>query len=150
MDVIRREGDYAVRIMQVLSAAEGYCPTSRLAAETGVSIDHVRKIMPALSRAGLVQSRRGVNGGFQLARAAGEISLREIVDTVQGPLSMHLCLRKIIECPMAEGCRFRSLLRDWQDDLNRKLESVRLSDLLACSERSLDGRQDPGLETRGS
>ena len=85
--------DYAVVTM---SAAARHCGGARtsaaeLAAETGLPVPTVQKLVSMLSRAGLLRSMRGAGGGLQLARPAAAITLADIVEAVEGPIALTSC-----------------------------------------------------------
>ena len=86
--------DYAVVTM---SAAARHCGGARtsaaeLAAETGLPVPTVQKVVSLLSRAGLLRSVRGSGGGLQLARPAAAITLADIVEAVEGPIALTQCV----------------------------------------------------------
>lgn len=99
--------DYAVVVM---TAAARHCGGGRssaaeLAAETGLPVPTVQKLVSKLSAAGLLRSVRGAGGGFQLARPAAAISLADIVEAVEGPIALAACIEG--ECAMDHDCRVR-------------------------------------------
>ena len=86
--------DYAVVTM---SAAARHCGGARasaaeLAAETGLPVPTVQKVVSLLSRAGLLRAVRGSGGGLQLARPAAAITLADIVEAVEGPIALTSCV----------------------------------------------------------
>lgn len=83
----------------------------RLAADLGVSANHLSKVLQRLQRAGLVASTRGPAGGFRLAHAPQAVSLLTIYEALEGPLVHRDCLLSRPHCP-AGGCVFGSLLAD--------------------------------------
>lgn len=85
--------DYAVVTM---CAAARHCGGGRtsaaaLAAETGLPVPTVQKLVSKLSAAGLLRSARGSGGGLQLARPAASISVADIVEAVDGPIALTAC-----------------------------------------------------------
>jgi Rrf2 family iron-sulfur cluster assembly transcriptional regulator len=88
---ISTRGDYACRALLSLAlhADEGG-PTSvrDIAERTGLPQPYLEQILLALKGAGLVRSKRGVGGGYILARAPEEIALSEIVSAVEGPITL--------------------------------------------------------------
>src|SRR5579884_1125703 len=85
---VTARGDYAVRAAVELAAADGATlKVSEVADAQGIPPRFLENILLALRRAGIVQSRRGVDGGFRLARAAGEITVADVLRAVEGPLA---------------------------------------------------------------
>jgi FeS assembly SUF system regulator len=86
--------DYAVVTM---SAAARHCGGMRvsaaeLAAETGLPVPTVQKLVSRLTSAGLLRSTRGVGGGLKLARPAAAITLADIIEAVEGPIALTQCV----------------------------------------------------------
>jgi len=78
--------DYALRAAIELSAASGHVTADQLARTQAIPGKFLEAILTQLRRAGLVRSQRGPDGGFWLARPAGEISLADIIRAIDGPL----------------------------------------------------------------
>ena len=102
--------DYAVVTM---SAAARHCGSARvsaaqLAAETGLPVPTVQKIVSTLTAAGLLRSSRGVGGGLKLARPAAAISLADIVEAVEGPIALTSCVDNgKHDCSLEGSCTVR-------------------------------------------
>ncbi len=81
--------DYAIRALAELAAAPPGPPVKgeRLAGAQGIPLKFLENILTELRRAELVESRRGVEGGYRLARPAGEISLADVIRAVEGPIA---------------------------------------------------------------
>lgn len=85
---VTARGDYAVRAAVELAAAGGATrKVAELAEAQEIPPRFLENILLALRRAGLVQSRRGGDGGFRLARPAAEITLADVLRAVEGPLA---------------------------------------------------------------
>lgn len=89
---ITLESDYAVRIVQCLARNGERMDARRIAEETGVTLRFSLKILRKLVTGGLVSSFKGTKGGYELARAPKEISLCDVIETVEGPYSLARCL----------------------------------------------------------
>ena len=102
--------DYAVVMM---AAAARHCGTARLnatelASETGVPLPTAQKLVSRLAAAGLIESARGTGGGFRLARPAAAISLADIVEAVEGPIAMTVCVDPDRhDCALDQHCAVR-------------------------------------------
>ena len=78
--------DYALRAAIELAAGNGHITAEQLARAQRIPGEFLEAILTQLRRAGLVRSQRGPDGGFWLARPAGEISLADIIRAIDGPL----------------------------------------------------------------
>ncbi len=101
-----------------------------LADETVVPLPTVSKVLKQLSRAGLLASSRGVNGGYSLARAPEEISVADIIGAIEGPLSLTACVDD--GETICEHTSICGMSGNW-DRVNRKvlavLESIKLTEM---------------------
>ena len=103
--------DYAVVMMTAAARREqgSRLSAAELSGETGVPLPTAQKLMGKLAQAGLLTSVRGFGGGFTLARAAGDISLADIVEAVEGPIAMTQCggSDEASDCALDAHCRIK-------------------------------------------
>jgi FeS assembly SUF system regulator len=83
--------DYAIVILAHLARSEGTLTGHELAARSRVPLPTVSKLAKELTKAGLVVSHRGRNGGYGLARPAESISVADIVEALEGPIGLTEC-----------------------------------------------------------
>jgi Rrf2 family protein len=112
--------------------------------------DYVEQIMLKLRRAGIVKSTRGAHGGYQLARAAEEITVRDVVAASEhSTFEVHCTTHPVEEerCASSHACSIRPVWMLLQRRIDDVLESVRLSDLLMQEShvRQHVGLGDPAL-----
>ncbi|MDX6485038.1 MAG: hypothetical protein QOF43_191 [Gaiellaceae bacterium] len=81
------KADYAVRAAVELAAAGGLVTAEQIAQAQGIPANFLENILRDLRRAGIVDSRRGQQGGYVLARPAEEISIADVIRAVEGPLA---------------------------------------------------------------
>ena len=132
MDVVRRNTDYAVRLMVNLARRYGDGPisTRKAATEEQVSYQLACKLMQSLQKARLLKSSMGPMGGFALARNPSQISLLDIISAIQGPISLNRCVLIPKVCPQSKNCSVRDKLADLQKDINDSLAQITLDDLI--------------------
>ena len=129
---LTRGGEYGIRAMTYLAAR----PYGELAAlrdigrEQDVPESFLAKILQSLVHAGLVTSQRGAHGGFLLARPADEITVREVIEAVDGPISLNGCVLWPEDCRRSAGCRMHEVWVSAQESMMEVLGGVRLSDLV--------------------
>jgi Rrf2 family protein len=124
--------DYAV-VMMAAAARHGEgarLSATLLAGETGVPLPTAQKLMGRLASAGLLSSARGTGGGFRLARPAGEVSLADIVEAVEGPIAMTNCVEGGGHlCAIEGSCRVKPHLRAVNFAIRGALQGVSLASL---------------------
>ena len=124
--------DYAVVLM---TAAARYPAGARLSAtelagDTGVPLPTAQKLMGQLAASGLLSSMRGASGGFALARPAGEISLADIVEAVEGPIALTMCSdSNNHECVLDAHCRVKPHIGIVGNAVRGALGAVSLTEL---------------------
>jgi Rrf2 family protein len=130
---ISRRADYAVRVMIAVAAApEGTnVPAPHIGQQMLIPQPFLVKVVGDLKRCGLISTAVGRTGGLALARPAANVTLREIVECVEGPIILNTCLIRPGECPRDAICSAHPVWRRIQDALHRELAAVRLSDLAA-------------------
>jgi Rrf2 family nitric oxide-sensitive transcriptional repressor len=119
----------ALHGMVLLSARpDEYLTVSRIADVLKVSPAHLHKVFQRLTRVGLLSANRGPKGGYTLAKPSDEITLLEIYETIEGPLSVNNCL---FDTPVCKGkkCIFGNLLETTQKRYQAYLGGMKLSRL---------------------
>ena len=141
MDILRRNTDYALRLMVGLARHQdnGSVSTRLLAQEQEVSYQLACKLMQQLHDAKIVESTMGPKGGFRLGRKMADISLLDIIQAVQGPLSLNRCLVRKACCPRQDACRVRAKMGELQDRMGEYLGGVTLADLASGREARTKG-----------
>ncbi len=114
--------DYAILILAHLARSPGTLTAHELAALSRVPLPTVSKLAKELSKAGLVVSHRGRNGGYGLARAAEQISVAEIVEALEGPIALTECAKPggAADCDIEDTCVARAT---W-DPVSRAIETA--------------------------
>ena len=87
------------------------------------------KILQSLSHAGLAISQRGARGGFALARPASEISMRDVVEAVDGPIALNPCVLWPEDCSRSDECQVHVAWVEAQERLMTVLDGVTLQSL---------------------
>ena len=128
---INRATDYAVRVMIHLAALPrgGRANRESLAESTQVPAEFLGKVLQTLSRAGLVSSRRGSDGGYELAKPAHLISMLEVVEAMEGPLNLNECLTGENLCGRVWWCGAHDVWREAQAAMVHVLGSATIERL---------------------
>ena len=120
---INLESDYAVRIVYQMVQLGTRCDAHTVAEATGVSQRFTLKIMGKLVAAGVVNSFKGARGGYELARPAGEITLRQVIEAVEGPYRFSRCVDDEYNCAHT-GCPFHAVFDDVTRTVVAKLDTL--------------------------
>lgn len=131
--------DYAVILMCQMSHSDGRVSAQDLATSTGIPVPTVSKILNMLSRGGLLQSHRGLKGGFALTRVADDIAVSEIIEVMDGPIALTLCTESAsaCDCGFDDVCSLRPRWQVINSAVKSALDDVKLSVL---AEPTLGGR----------
>lgn len=129
---ISRRTDYAIRIMIAIAAEPygTYIPAGRIGEEMLIPRPFLVKVVGDLKRSGLVTTAAGRGGGLSLARPANTVTLRHVVEAVEGPIVLNICLLRSGECPRDQTCPVHSVWANIQEVLYRELDAVNLAVLV--------------------
>jgi Rrf2 family iron-responsive transcriptional regulator len=110
---LTKQTNYAVRMLMYCAANDGSLSRiPEIARAYGVSELFLFKILQPLTRAGLVETVRGRNGGVRLAKPATDISLFDVVRVTEDSFAMAECFEDgVAECPLVDSCGLNSALR---------------------------------------
>lgn len=128
---LTRAGEYAVRAALALAAAPpgSVLPLRDIGEAQEIPQSFLAKILQTLAREGLVVSRRGAQGGFTLARPAAAITLRDVIEAVDGPVSLNRCIVAPDACARSGTCPVHRVWCEAQERLMQVLGTVTLADL---------------------
>jgi len=129
---INLESDYAVRIVRVLAQADARVDAQTIADKSHVSLRITLKIMRKLVAAGLANSYKGAHGGYVLAESPQNITLRHVIEAIEGPYRFSRCLDTgyACECKDAISCPFHSVFNDVTAMVVEKLDTITFDQLL--------------------
>jgi len=123
--------DYGVVLMVQLARAPGLVTTAaELTEATALPGPTVSKLLKQLSRAGLLDSQRGTNGGYTLSLPTAEISVADIVSALDGPIALTECMTADgVVCEIEALCPTRTNWRQINDALVDALDRVSLAEM---------------------
>jgi len=104
-----------------------------VAAATGIALPTVSKLLKLLARAELVSSTRGANGGYQLSRDPLQISAADVIDALEGPVSITECSAADSHCNFEMVCSVGGSWRRINSAIRHALQDVSLLDLLRAN-----------------
>ncbi|MHB8859499.1 MAG: RrF2 family transcriptional regulator [Thermoleophilia bacterium] len=131
---ISRQADYAIRAILDLSRfpAGELAQTRDIARRQGIPEKYLPTIVRTLARSGLLRTLRGSHGGITLARPPAKITLRDVVEAIDGPVLLNRCLLRPGECTVgASGyCSLHFFWERMVEEIEKKLEEINFGDLL--------------------
>ncbi|ADK16445.1 MULTISPECIES: RrF2 family transcriptional regulator [Clostridium] len=131
---ITQESDYGFRVVLYLSNL-GYgkkIEAKTIAKDQNVPLRFLLKLLRKLTQAGIVKSFRGVNGGYALNRMPEDITLRNIIEAIDGPIYLNRCLYDTEHCNAHKKghCGVHNALSKVQGTLINELESINFKDIM--------------------
>ncbi len=123
---------YGVRLMLdlALHASEGPVALKDIAEREEISEKYLSNLVPLLRNTGLIHSVRGPGGGYSLARQPREITLKEIVLALEGPICLVDCMEKPKLCQRSEQCVMRDIWSEITWVMREAMESVTLETIV--------------------
>ena len=122
---ITLESDYAVRIVSCLAESKRRMDAKTISEQTCVTLRFALKILRKLVASGIIKSFKGTQGGYELAKTPQEISLKDVIETVEGRYFLSKCLSDSYDCNrvMSGICRFQKVYDEISSDVEKKLAS---------------------------
>jgi Rrf2 family protein len=132
---VSTRGEYGVRAMVALARNYGEGPMSIavMAKESSIPPAYLEQLIVPLRKAGLVESKRGVQGGYRLTRSPERVVVGEIYRVMEGPVAPMDCVSEDPSeqtCPLIEGCETRPVWLKVRDSIVQALDSMTLADLI--------------------
>ena len=123
--------DYGVRALVELAMhyGEGPVQTSEIAAKQGIPESYLVQLMNTLNRFGFVQSRRGPQGGHQLAMDPASINLSMVMTTLEGNTSPLDCFTYPADCVFADSCAQQEIWKSVEESIQNVLSNITLAHL---------------------
>ena len=129
---ITRLTDYGIVLLSRFASAEPATVHSarELASETGIPLPTASKILKALTRAGLLTSHRGTQGGYSLSRPAEEVTVSDIIGSLEGPIALTDCAGEADgNCDIELTCPVRTNWQRITDAIRDALEAIPLTEM---------------------
>src|ERR1035437_5798186 len=130
---LTRAADYAVRVMIHLAGLppDARASRSELAVAAECPEQFLSNVLQSLTRAGLVLSHRGNTGGFELPRVHREASMLEVVEAIEGPIRLNICLNSDEKCTRQNWCPAHSVWLEAQAAVAQVLRCATIGGLAA-------------------
>ena len=139
---ITQQADYAVRAVLelALSPVDTLISSEQVARRQNIPLAFLTKILARLAAEQIVFTQRGVNGGIRLAVPADRISLLQVVEAIDGPITLNRCNRNPKECPRDSICAVHPIWASICFELRTRLSNIKFSDLAASARLDVQPR----------
>ncbi|MEA5012684.1 MAG: Rrf2 family transcriptional regulator [Angelakisella sp.] len=134
---ITLESDYAVRIVYCLAKNPVRMDAKKISDETGVTLRFSLKILRKLVAGGLIKSYKGTKGGYELGRDPSEISLANVIETVEGSYALARCVaeddyqcNRNFHSTSCGICKFHAVYSEISQMVRERLNDVKFSQLI--------------------
>ncbi|MEK7647616.1 MAG: Rrf2 family transcriptional regulator [Patescibacteria group bacterium] len=131
MLTLSRQTDYALQFVAALTRVpEGASLSIReFARQSTLSSLFLQRIAIRLKRSGIVSATKGSTGGYRLARPAAEFTVQDVVEAIEGPVSVTLCVSKPGACAFEHKCRTKKVVSKINYQIAQLLRNVPLTEL---------------------
>lgn len=144
---ISTKGRYGLQALLDLAiyGQNDYISLKSVAERQGMSDNYLEQLFASLKKNRLVESTRGAQGGYRLSKDASEITVKQVLNALEGPLALVDCIIEGNEhdCDRYECCVTRVLWQKIMDKLDEVTDSVSLADLVECHKVT---KSNTGLE----
>ena len=131
---ITQESDYALKIVTALASHSALVDAKSLSEETAVTLRFTLKILHKLVLGGFVSSFKGSKGGYILAKDPNEITLKNIIELIDGPIFIARCLENGENCALNHNkrdCIYHHIFDSISFEVAQKLDKVSIGDVLS-------------------
>ena len=124
--------DYGVRALVDLAQFAQTNPvrTAEIATREYIPEPYLDQVLTTLNKFGFIRSRRGRNGGHMLAKPAEQISLGDVMSTLEGRSASLDCIDEPAECTLSPSCAQREIWRDVEESIQSLLNTTSVADLV--------------------
>lgn len=130
---ITLESDYALRIVTVLAERNEKMDAKTLSEQTSVTPRFALKILHKLAVGNIVKSYKGVSGGYVLIVPPSELTLKTIIELIDGPIAIARCIETEEGCALKHdkaACTYHHIFDSLSLDLSRKLDKITIADVI--------------------
>ena len=144
---VSRKVDYALRaaIYLAYQSDRRACSVAEIAAREGIPKKFLEKIIQDLIHHGLVRSTRGAQGGYALARDAATVTFKDVIEAIEGPVSLNVCVGdagETSDCTLYPRC---AMLGVWREAQKRVMEVFATTTLAAVRQKRME-MQPPAVD----
>jgi len=129
---LTKKADYGLIALRHLAMSGALMESSsakQIAEQYGIPLPLLSKVLQRLARSGFLEPLQGTNGGYHLARPSHEISVLDVIHTIDGPVILTSCFHDDQECDHSNNCTVREPLRKVHEAISNLLGSITIADI---------------------
>ena len=130
---ITLESDYALRIITAMAMHNDVVDAGTIAVETSVTPRFTLKILHKLVKGNLISSYKGARGGYKLKTTPENITLKTVIELIDGPIAIARCVDSGEECSLncdKAACIYHHIFDSVSNDIAKKLAAIKISDVI--------------------
>ncbi len=126
------KSEYGLRALVNLAKHKGYYSLAQIAKEEKISLAYLERLFAKLKKAQIIESQKGVKGGYKLAKPLNKIDLKQVFEALEGNLSPYACDCLILNsiCKTACSCQVKTVWQKLEKEIKKTLASIKLSELI--------------------
>lgn len=131
---ITLESDYALRILASMASYDGITDAKTVSSDTSVTLRFTLKILHKLVQGDIVESFKGARGGYKLKESPKDISLKRVIELIDGPIAISRCVDTKEQCSLncdKAACKLHHIFDGVSTELASKLDKITIGDLLS-------------------
>jgi FeS assembly SUF system regulator len=147
---LSKKADYALIAMKHLALRDGQGSSSarEIAEQYSIPVELMAKVLQRLTQRGLLSSQQGTRGGYQLARGSETISVADVIQAIDGPLTVTACSAINERCGQFATCNVRDPLWKIRERIVTALATCSVSEMASESQPTAAVPSSPGVEGR--
>ncbi len=130
---ITQESDYALRIITTMALHGDIIDAGTISEQTSVTQRFALKILHKLVKGEIISSYKGAKGGYKLAKAPDEITLKSVIELIDGPIAIARCVDSAEECSLKcdkTACVYHHIFDSISSDIAKKLDNITIFDMM--------------------
>ena len=131
---ITQEADYALRIVAMLASRGDLTDANTIAESAGITQGFALKILRKLVLGEMVCSQKGASGGYRLARSAEEITLKDVIEIIDGEIAISKCLSEEHICSKQgenkSACKIHRIFDAINSDIVKRLDAITIASVI--------------------
>ena len=127
---LTKTADFALRLLIFLAKQPGQHTMSQLSRDLAIPYHNLTKLIQRLARAGMIHTQKGKQGGVKLAIDTDSVSLKDIVELIEGPMQLSECQGNEAACILSSDCKLKVQFSILSNQMNELMDNVKIKALI--------------------